>query len=210
MLITLVRHGLTNANVENRTQGHIDTNLNPTGLLQAKKCGDALRDLSFDYVYCSDLARCKQTADAILYHHKQLDIEYVPSLREASLGFASGQTIKELTVKAREAKKKVRQLMVDFGGESEIALGNRIINAFNDIVNSARKKNYQSILIVTHGGPLRSLTKKWLLGKHEIAKASLNVFNTAHQNTAITRIKVSSDDTVAFLVFNSIAHLKPC
>lgn len=35
---------------------------------------------------------------------------------------------------------------------------NRVIEAFRKIVKDAKQEGYASILIVTHGGPLRSLS----------------------------------------------------
>ena len=65
--IILVRHGESSYNVERRVQGHGDkSTLTEAGQLSADRVGIALRDLSFDAVYCSPLRRAKDTADRIL------------------------------------------------------------------------------------------------------------------------------------------------
>ena len=41
--LIIVRHGQTDANVQGKTQGQIDTDLNKNGLEQAKKTGNYIR-----------------------------------------------------------------------------------------------------------------------------------------------------------------------
>lgn len=67
--IFLVRHGETDWNQESRFRGRVDIPLNDNGLEQAKKVGQALKDVPLAAVYCSPLSRALQTAEEIASIH---------------------------------------------------------------------------------------------------------------------------------------------
>ena len=84
--IVVVRHGETVANKQGVLQGHLDTPLNETGVIQAQAIAERLKNRSFDAIYSSDLQRAANTARAIVAHHSQVDIVYTEELREWNLG----------------------------------------------------------------------------------------------------------------------------
>lgn len=55
--IYIVRHGETQSNKESIIQGQLDTELNETGIEQARRVADVLRCVHFDAAYSSDLVR---------------------------------------------------------------------------------------------------------------------------------------------------------
>jgi len=63
--ILLIRHGETAWNAERRLQGHLDIALNAEGERQAAALGAALAGEQIDLVISSDLARARQTAEAV-------------------------------------------------------------------------------------------------------------------------------------------------
>ena len=63
--ILLIRHGETAWNAERRLQGHLDISLNAEGERQAAALGAALAGEQLDLVISSDLARARQTAEAV-------------------------------------------------------------------------------------------------------------------------------------------------
>jgi phosphoserine phosphatase len=68
--IVLVRHGLSSFNREHRIQGRDDlSSLTEEGKIQARRTGEALRELRFAAVYSSPLSRARQTAVELLEAH---------------------------------------------------------------------------------------------------------------------------------------------
>lgn len=64
--LVLIRHGLSQWNLENKFTGWTDIPLAPRGAEDAKKVPDVLRDLTFNRAYTSNLQRAQQTLDTIL------------------------------------------------------------------------------------------------------------------------------------------------
>ncbi|MBU6460471.1 MAG: 2,3-bisphosphoglycerate-dependent phosphoglycerate mutase [Proteobacteria bacterium] len=64
--LILVRHGQSIWNRQNRFTGWVDVSLSPTGILEAEKAGDLLKDYAIDAVYTSALLRAQNTAYEIL------------------------------------------------------------------------------------------------------------------------------------------------
>ena len=62
MKIYIIRHGQTEMNSRQVLQGRSNHPLNETGLEQAKKAAEALRDVTFDTVFSSPLTRAIETA----------------------------------------------------------------------------------------------------------------------------------------------------
>jgi len=58
--VYFVRHGETDANRAGIIQGQMNTPLNDRGVQQAKLVGEALRTISFDNAYSSDLVRASK------------------------------------------------------------------------------------------------------------------------------------------------------
>ena len=60
-VIYIIRHGQTDWNKEKVMQGQTDIPLNETGKEQAREQGEKLKNIVFDYIFCSPLTRTKQT-----------------------------------------------------------------------------------------------------------------------------------------------------
>ncbi len=64
--LTLIRHGLSDFNLEGRFQGFGDrARLSEKGVNQAERAGQALGGCSFDAIYSSPLLRARQTAEIL-------------------------------------------------------------------------------------------------------------------------------------------------
>ena len=64
-MIFLARHGQTTSNVEGRFQGQDDSPLDATGIAQAHELAAHARGHGLVALWCSPLARARQTADVV-------------------------------------------------------------------------------------------------------------------------------------------------
>lgn len=65
MELYITRHGQTDGNVNKIMDGIRDIPLNETGILQANKAKEELKDIKFDLIICSPLTRTRQTMEII-------------------------------------------------------------------------------------------------------------------------------------------------
>lgn len=84
-----LRHGETDWNRQGRMQGSADIPLNDTGISQAERARDLLRDCGIDRIVCSPLQRARRTAE-IVNQDLQLPITFIDDLREAGFGVNEG------------------------------------------------------------------------------------------------------------------------
>jgi probable phosphoglycerate mutase len=152
-LLTLVRHGETEWNVNMRLQGMQNSKLTSLGKHQIELLADTLKYSFFDAIISSDLKRAMQTADVINKHHK-LVIEKNENLRERNFGIFEGLTREEIQDKYSRAHKEYLERRDNYRipqGESLNEFYNRVVNELNLVVTNNLGKR---ILIVSHGGIL--------------------------------------------------------
>jgi broad specificity phosphatase PhoE len=150
--LILARHGETDWNRDGRFQGHADPPLNDDGREQARRLAAMLADERIDAIYSSDLRRAHETAE-IVAAHNDLDVVVDPDLRERDVGEWSGLTMPEIEERYPDELRRFRDEGVSVG-ESREALANRVVAAVRRI---AAAHPGGTVLIVTHGGALRTL-----------------------------------------------------
>jgi broad specificity phosphatase PhoE len=136
--LLLVRHGETEWNRTRRFQGHADPPLNETGRGQARALAAELAGERIAFVYASDLARARETAEIIAAPHG-LPVVVEPGLREIDVGSWMGLTREEVDGRA-------------WDGETREAHSERVLGA---ILQIASRHEDGGVLIVTHGGSIR-------------------------------------------------------
>ncbi len=94
--LLLVRHGETEWNRQGRFQGQIDVPLNENGRSQAAQAGEFLKSVQIDQAISSSMLRPKETAEIILQHHLQLQLNLRDDLREISHGLWEGKLEAEI------------------------------------------------------------------------------------------------------------------
>jgi broad specificity phosphatase PhoE len=144
--LLLARHGETDWNRDHRVQGHTDVALNAAGRAQADALADSLDGTRIDAVYSSDLSRAVETADAVARRHG-LDVVVDTDLREKNFGSWEGLTDVEIADRFPDS---VRGRWGD--GESTEDVAARVLPAIERI--RARHPG-ESVLVVSHGGPIR-------------------------------------------------------
>ncbi|MFH0873933.1 MAG: histidine phosphatase family protein [Candidatus Komeilibacteria bacterium] len=108
----LIRHGQTEHNVKNITQGHSDSPLTAEGIRQAIELGQRLKSVKFDAVFSSDLLRAKRTAELITLE-RHLEVKTRHLLRERSYGRFEGKDWTEYHLLAQEMIKKMASLSAE-------------------------------------------------------------------------------------------------
>ncbi len=131
----------------------IDIPLNETGKIQAGEAAEKLKNIKIDYIICSHLKRAEETARII---QKKVGGEIIidSELRERSYGKTEGMPYDEFDEKFPDHYSYEWR---PEGGESYKDIEERVFNAFEKITNQYKGKN---ILIVSHGGALRTLLKR--------------------------------------------------
>lgn len=159
----LVRHGETRANVKKIHQGDKAIRLNAVGRKQAEKVAKFFKKIHFDNVYCSPILRTMQTARIILKHHPHLKIVKYPELKERKIGSIAGFTDLQLRKKIPDLEEQWKRCGIDWhppgGGESLREVFNRAVSGFKKLIKN--HKPGDTILIVTHGGIIKSLLLKF-------------------------------------------------
>lgn len=151
--IILVRHGETIENRENKTQGHLNSQLNDTGKEQAQSIASRLKNEKIDICYSSDLNRCIDTAKEIIKFHPNVKIIPTKELREQAKGKYQGVK-REITHAAIE-KLTIPYIEWDYdGAESFIEMNQRTMKEIYKIVKENKDKK---VLIVAHGGQIASV-----------------------------------------------------
>jgi broad specificity phosphatase PhoE len=129
--LSVVRHGETTFNNEDRLTGQRDIPLSSLGQRQARLVGAYLADRPINVIVSSDLQRARTTARAIAEYHDLL-VEEDPDIREIALGEWEGQTIEEVVVKDPALVKNWRQdgiLYAPPGGETLPQVRQRVVRA---------------------------------------------------------------------------------
>lgn len=149
--IYLVRHGETEWNREQRSQGcSNDIPLSREGLLQAEAVGRRLSGEKIDMVFSSTLLRAYQTAEIIAKHHN-LKVSKCSEFIEINFGEWEGLRlldIKENYNEAYEVWRKTPHLAEIPGAERIDQLKARSMKKLYELINSNIDKN---ILVVSHG-----------------------------------------------------------
>jgi len=179
--LIVVRHGETVWNLDGRQQGQLDSPLTELGIHQAEAVGLALADADCRALYSSDLGRAAETAD-IVGRTLGLPVVTDARLRERHLGILQARTMADFERENPDEHARFRGSDPDYvvpGGESARQRHERSVACAEDL---ARRHPGQTIVIVTHGGPLGSLMRH-ALGlplagprRFSLLNASMNTF----------------------------------
>lgn len=159
--LTLVRHGQSQWNKENRFTGWVDVDLSQEGIIECQKLAKKLKRRPFDVVYTSELKRAWRSVEIILAELKAMSFVIRHSaLNERHYGDLQGMNKDE--ARERFGKEQVHRWRRGYrdrppGGESLEDVSRRVIPYFErtiyqDVIGCGR-----SALVVAHGNSLRSI-----------------------------------------------------
>lgn len=153
--LILVRHGETEWNRRGQFQGQIDVPLNENGRLQGQQAADFLKEIPIDFAISSSLARPKETAELILKHHPQVQLDLSEPLWEISHGTWEGcleTEIEERYPGELERWRTTPKAVQMPEGENLQQVWDRAIATWDEIVAKALAtgKTEQTGLVVAH------------------------------------------------------------
>lgn len=159
--IYLIRHGEVEGANPRRYNGHIEVPLSARGEEQIGKLASFLsgkvgkrESAQLEAVYCSSLGRAKKTAE-IIAEPFGLEPIVADGLKERSFGEWEGMSFDEVNEKWPEAFKAWADDPLKFspiGGESTLETRERVVPAFNKIVDGHKDG---AIAVISHGGVTR-------------------------------------------------------
>jgi 2,3-bisphosphoglycerate-dependent phosphoglycerate mutase len=185
-LLTLVRHGQSIWNLQNRFTGWIDISLSPAGVEEARQAGKLLAEERFDVAFASTLIRAQETLFEILrlnrhaqgyrrihegesawYEHFQPGPEdgqtillyFAEALNERFYGDLQGLNKDQARAQFGDEQVKLWRRSYDTpppNGESLEATASRVIPFFQDRI-VPHLNNGEHVLICAHGNSLRAL-----------------------------------------------------
>ncbi len=184
--LIIVRHAESAYNLQNRIQGHQDSNLTRKGLQQARRLAKRIQHFKIDKIYSSDLGRAYSTTVAITRYLKKVKIIRDPKLREILLGDWEGMTPEEvdkLYARGYQRWLKSPSACVIPNAERVHHFRKRVIERVRQI---ARQNRAKTVLIVTHGGVITTLLSDWLKADFDAVLRCLQIDNTSLTFVALT------------------------
>ncbi|WP_088815371.1 MULTISPECIES: histidine phosphatase family protein [Listeria] len=186
--VYLMRHGQTLFNAQHKIQGFCDSPLTPIGIKQAKIARTHIErnNIILDEAYSSTSERACDTLELLT------DIPYkrVKGLREWNFGTYEGEG------EHLNPPLPYQDFFIQFGGESQIEVEERITKTITDITKNSRESN---ILIVSHGAAIANFYRHWehtspVKKKAKIQNCSLFKYQY-HQNQFILEEIIEHDFT---------------
>ncbi len=153
--VLLVRHGETSWNREGRIQGWAPTRLTARGREQARRLGAFLSaEYDIDTIVASDLTRTKETTALVVEGGVSATPTFDRSWRERDMGIYQGFSREQLNERFPAFAVASGAIALEEPperGESFTELYSRVRTAWETLV--AETAN-QTVLVVTHGGPI--------------------------------------------------------
>jgi broad specificity phosphatase PhoE len=147
--LILVRHGKTVLNSLDSTErlrGWMDIPLNEEGLQEAEQTAQRLAQYPVAHIYCSDLHRARQTADAVV-KATLAPITHTSDLRPWNLGTLAGQRVKDILPILQQLE--LDPSMPAPGGESFLQFCDRYSRKLQELLVIADRST-ECTVAVTH------------------------------------------------------------
>jgi probable phosphoglycerate mutase len=193
-LVIFLRHGQAKNNVERilagRTKGFPLTEL---GIEQAQQIGNFLKSFNVSKIYCSPIERAEHTAK-IVADSIGLKCTVDERLTEIEMGSFSGMHYDEMFKKHGNVFLKFYQghpVVEENGIETFASVKNRVLDM---VSHCSQKHDGETILLVTHMDPIKSMISTVLQPKPEslyemiIRNASLTILKNEQSSFSMVAI----------------------
>ncbi|MDX2230725.1 MAG: histidine phosphatase family protein [Leptolyngbyaceae cyanobacterium bins.349] len=202
----LVRHGETDWNRQKRFQGQIDVPLNDNGRSQSNQAAAYLKDVPIRYAVTSPMLRPKETAEIILQHHPDVQLELEDNLREISHGLWEGKLEAEIEADFPGELQRWQQIPAAVQmpeGENLQQVWDRAIAAWETMLQTALNRAEPGITLVVAHDAVNKALLCYLLGL-----GPENFWSFKQGNGAVSVIDYAGANSQPVLTcMNSTAHL---
>ena len=196
-LFLFLRHGQAKNNIDRilagRTKGFPLTDV---GVQQAEKIGDFLKPFNISKIYCSPIERAEHTAK-IVANKVGLSCDIDERLTEIDMGTFTGMHYDEMFEKHGNVFLKFYQghpIVEKNGIETFANVKKRVL----DMVDHCSKKyNEETILLVTHMDPIKSMISTILQPKPE------SLYEMIIRNASLTILK-NEQSSFSMIAINSM------
>lgn len=159
MKIYLIRHGESTSDIKQKYDGDYDDHLTDRGLQEAENIAEKLIGSEIEMIFSSSKIRAQETSK-ILGDKLNCPITVIDDLNEQNIYDAYKNLGKN---QPEEEYRKLGELLVDRknavkGAETYEHFKDRIMRCFSKITSD----KFETIAIVTHGGPIRSIFREIL------------------------------------------------
>lgn len=200
MILLLLRHGQTEADLLNVHEGRADYHMTELGHMQAEKMAQYISSrFNPDIIISSSMTRTKETTEHIAKSLKT-KVVFDSRLVEWNNGVLAGLKREEalkkypMPPKGRPITEAIEE------GESELAFRHRVEEALYEILD--RYKDSQQILIVSHGGTISHLLN--VLLNHSITEGI--IFPTA--DLGLHCIEIKNDKKIVHFLNYSLERFQ--
>lgn len=212
---------------------NVNVPLADEGLLQSVLVGKRLKSYNIDEVYSSDLIRAKMTADIIRREVSETglkedirckreddksgncdggivktNIHEFHELREIDFGYLTGLSDAVIQVKYADYFLKRDDMREDInipGGENGSQVYERMKKAINTIIERGKVCGHENIVIVSHGGAIRS----YLAGILGMPQAKRFLIAKTMENTSVSQVNYDvGKDRFSVERINDYSHLE--
>jgi 2,3-bisphosphoglycerate-dependent phosphoglycerate mutase len=161
--LVLVRHGQSEWNAQGLWTGWRDVPLSSEGFAEARRAGEALRDIPLDLGYTSALTRAQQTLDEIKRTLGREDLPVIadPALNERDYGDLTGKNKWKILEEYGEEQFLKWRRSWDYpvpGGETLKDVYARVVPYYEHKILPQLREG-RNVIIAAHGNSLRALVK---------------------------------------------------
>ena len=193
----LIRHAVNDFVKTGKLAGWTpEVHLNEDGRAQAAALGVRLAKTKIDALYSSPLERTVETAQAVLEHHPQLQLQLIDEIGEVRYGTWQGEEIGKL------AQRKAWRVVQGFPSRMRFPNGEAMrdtqMRAVNVLEMLVERHPRATVALVSHSDVIKMIVTHYL-GLHldmfqriEISPASLSIITMGYSRPTIVQINETS------------------